>query len=474
MSRPDHAHRPGASSRVMTRVRGTIIVAVMVMTALAAMVAAGLLFRMRAEVTASTAANSRQQAYEAASAGLQRTIAILAASRNDPAVWRDNPAIFQDQLAFRDGDQTWYFSVYAENPLDPLTPRYGVTDEASKININTAGAAALAKLPNMTAPLVDCLMDYRDRDSDTRPEGAEQEYYSRLPVGYMIKNGPLGTLEELLLVKGFTGAIVYGEDYNLNGVLDRNEDDGDDTFPPDNRDGKLDTSLVGSATVCSYEMNVDANGGKRINLNGTTEELGALASAGLPKETVDFVTTYRREGNMFRHSSQLLDMQYDVKTRKNPDGSAIRIKSGVDGGNIGLVMDKFTTMPANGIVPGLVNINTASPAVLACLEGMDEQLATQIADARGALDPQKKMSLGWLVGENVLDSSKFKQVAPFITGRSCQFRIRCVGYAIPSGRYHALEAIVDFAQGTPRVMYVRDISRMGMPVPVEVEKLTVK
>ena len=362
---------------------GTVIVAVLVMTALAAMVAAGLLFRMRAEIAASVAANNRQQCYETALCGLQRTISILRTSANDPTVWRDNPDLFQNQLVFRDGVETWYFSLYAENSLDPLKCRFGATDEASKININTADAATLAKLPNMTSQLVDCLLDYRDRDSDTRAEGAEQDYYSGLKIPYAIKNGPLGTMEELLLIKGFTGPVIYGEDMNLNGMLDKNEDDGDDTFPPDNRDGKLDTGLMGLATVYSYEMNNDSNGQPRININGT--DMGRLASCGLPQATVDFITLYRAEGNVFRHPSMLLDMKYPSRQKKNPDGSPVVLDSGVTAANIDLVMDKLTTIPAGtlgGIVPGLVNVNTASARVLACLGGMDDNLASHIIDAR--------------------------------------------------------------------------------------------
>ena len=34
--------------------------------------------------------------------------------------------------------------------------------------------------------------------------------------------------------------FVRGEDWNLNGRLDPNEDDGDISYPPDNSDGKLD------------------------------------------------------------------------------------------------------------------------------------------------------------------------------------------------------------------------------------------
>ena len=44
--------------------------------------------------------------------------------------------------------------------------------------------------------------------------------------------------EELALVNGATYEVLYGEDANMNGVLDPNEDDGEESAPTDNSDGK--------------------------------------------------------------------------------------------------------------------------------------------------------------------------------------------------------------------------------------------
>jgi DNA uptake protein ComE-like DNA-binding protein len=447
-------------------------VAVLVVTALAAMLAMSLLFQMRAEVAASGALHAREQAYAAAMSGVERAITVLQSSAGNVDAWYDNPDLFLNQLVCTDsrGD-SWYFTLYAPNPADPCAVRNGIMDEASKININTASAATLAKLPNMTPELVDCLMDYRDADDEPRPEGAEQDYYSHLASPYLIKNGMLGTLEELLLVKGFNGSIVYGEDYNLNGVLDKNEDDGDDTFPPDNRDGQLDTGLMGVATTVSYERNVDSSGKARVNLNGT--DVAALGAAGLGATTVQFIEAYRADGNFFRHPGELLGMTYTSKTLKDRNGNPQKLSSGVTADNLAKVLDKLTTSPTGARAPlmGLVNVNTASKAVLSMLPGMDENLAEQIAGARDAVEADKKTSIAWLVSQNVLEPAKFKEVAPYLTARSFQFRVRCVGFGYPSGRFCALEAVVDLAQGTPRTLYLRDLTHLGMPLPVQPDQL---
>ena len=71
--------------------------------------------------------------------------------------------------------------------------------------------------------------DWRDADDVPGLFGAEGEYYSRLEPAYAVKNAPYETMEELLLVRGFTGQLLYGEDYDRNGLLTPNEKDGDET-----------------------------------------------------------------------------------------------------------------------------------------------------------------------------------------------------------------------------------------------------
>jgi DNA uptake protein ComE-like DNA-binding protein len=488
----------------------------MVISVLAAMVAASLLFRMRAEVAAAAAGDKGEQAYVAAMSGVQRAISILQTSAADSDLWYDNPTLFMNQFVCDDGVNRWYFTIYADNPSDRSTVRYGLEDEASKININTANAEALLALPNMTPELVDCLLDYRDTDNNTRPQGAEQDYYSTLPQPYLIKNGPFLTLEELLLVKGFNAQIVYGEDYNMNGLLDQNEDDGDTSFPPDNSDGQLDTGLRGVATTLSYELSTDSSGKRRVLLNGDVQ---GLQSAGLPKQTVDFITAYLAEGNRFRHPSELLNMRYQLKNPPRPtqgpgrggsgqsgsdqgrrgrggsgdSGSGqsgpgsggftgvtpagpqqeVWIESGVTVRELPLVMDKLTTSPA--FAAGLVNVNTAELKVLSGLPGMGEGAGQRIIDARSQLaDPALKSTTAWLFTEGVVDEATFKQVAPRLTARSYQFRLRCIGFGVPCGRFRILEVVVDMARGAPRIVYIREITRLGQPFALNVEQEQVR
>lgn len=59
--------------------------------------------------------------------------------------------------------------------------------------------------PNPT----DAIIDWIDADDEPRPEGAESDYYESLETPYACKNGPLDSIEELLLVVGVTPEIYF-------------------------------------------------------------------------------------------------------------------------------------------------------------------------------------------------------------------------------------------------------------------------
>ena len=78
------------------------------------------------------------------------------------------------------------------------------------------------------ALLAGAILDWADEDSEISPNGAESEVYSLKDPERQCKNGSFETVEELLLVDGAEWDVLYGEDANGNGILDPNEDDGDE------------------------------------------------------------------------------------------------------------------------------------------------------------------------------------------------------------------------------------------------------
>lgn len=128
-------------------------------------------------------------------------------------------------------------------------------------------ASRLLMIPGMTYELADAILDFIDPDDTPRTSGCESEYYTALSPAYPAKNSPLESLDELLLVRGVTSDLLYGEDYNRNGLLDPNENDGDASWPPDNADGALQLGWSAYLTVFSREKNKRWDGTDRININ---------------------------------------------------------------------------------------------------------------------------------------------------------------------------------------------------------------
>jgi len=58
--------------------------------------------------------------------------------------------------------------------------------------------------------LIDCFQDWVDAGDEHHLNGAESDDVFYKERGYDCKNAPLDTVDELLLIKGFTRAIVYG------------------------------------------------------------------------------------------------------------------------------------------------------------------------------------------------------------------------------------------------------------------------
>jgi len=102
-------------------------------------------------------------------------------------------------------------------PLENSTCLVRITDEAGKIDINKASEILLKGLLKSLGVkdedadvIVDSIEDWRDADDFTRLNGAESDYYMSLAVPYEAKNADLESVEELLLVRGVTQELFYG------------------------------------------------------------------------------------------------------------------------------------------------------------------------------------------------------------------------------------------------------------------------
>ncbi|MBI4581257.1 MAG: general secretion pathway protein GspK [Planctomycetes bacterium] len=319
-----------------------ILLVVLAIIAVLALIAASFAYRMEGERLGIEALGDLQQARLAGESAMERVKHLLRDDRTNMDLWYDNPEAFRrvpvwmpDSEGGLGGDESptrkevvpgqpaWRYSVVAYEVVaeDKVVIRYGLTDEAGKLNINFASRGELLRLVKSAdlkelpaEALVDALIDWRDRDDDfNSPAGAESPWYmSRL--GYRAKNRPFDSVEELLMVRYWDGRFLFGEDANRNGYLDENEDDGDEgAFPDDNGDNKLDRGLARLLTTYSWDWDFANDNKPRSNINQLSwndrEKLPKQLQDELSEETIGFLAEAKKRGFKFRSVGELWGLQ---------------------------------------------------------------------------------------------------------------------------------------------------------------------
>ena len=142
--------------------------------------------------------------------------------------------LYRDVQAGQRGDSDSLEDDWAQPippvPIDNASITGCVVDMQGRFNLNNlineqggvqpAHAAQLKRLLrqlNIDETKADAIVDWVDSDIDfTVPDGAEDDYYTGLEVGYRAANAPFVSVSELQLVKGFSSAIEEEtEDYAL-------------------------------------------------------------------------------------------------------------------------------------------------------------------------------------------------------------------------------------------------------------------
>lgn len=531
------------------RRRGLILPVVLFVLLLLGLLGAMFAFRVNADLASTQAVAYRLQTRLAAEAGIDRVKLLLRDFRYDVDRWYHNPEELHRIIVWmEDGDETLWgtndeledatlvyrFSIVADDPADDEDYiRLGITDESSKVNLNTATEAQLMILVRAAVggdeeidpqDIVNAVLDWRDADQTPRGEDGdtgdtgdtEGEYYRTLPKPYRVKNGPFDTVEELLLVKGITGRILYGEDFDRNGLLTPNEDDGDESFPPDNQDNMLNRGLYPYLTVHSLENNVSKDNRPRAYLMGPEETLRTELAAAFPDEPalVDYIVTATRTGGNGGGSSGAGDeggQPGDTNSEGSDDPDAGNQPAGTAGGGDGetnvaqpdggsiqtlasllrnrtvdgrpqaspvtlehlaVLLDRTTTVPGEQQqLLGLINVNTAPRLVLQCIDGLTEEQVDGILEARDRLSAETKETVAWLLTEEVVDLDTFERIAPQITARGQRFTIESLGYADHIGMVTRLEVIVDVVGPIAQTIYYRDLTYLGGHYPIREEDL---
>jgi len=243
--------------------RGSVIVLVIWAVAIAAVLIAAAQILAFRQAAMGREALAKVEARWAARAGIEESLAILEYHTENPDP-SDARQMFKDLTLAATGDLgsgAWEIS-HVEDGVRFLGPQ----DEHAKININTASRAVLLEIANMSPDVADAIVDWRDEDDNAGMMGAEYEFYEGRDLGYEPRNAPFRSIAEVELVAGAFPRFVRGEDQNLNGRLDQNENDGALSEPPDDADGFLDAGWSSVLTARTVGSLIGASGEERLNL----------------------------------------------------------------------------------------------------------------------------------------------------------------------------------------------------------------
>lgn len=437
----------------------------------------------------------------------------------------DNPDRFRGVTVVLDDDpmQQASFTILApaisdEGELGGV--RYGLEDESTRLNLNTLlmaeqqqeGAATqlLMALPGMTEDVADAILDWLDEDDEPRPFGAEIDYYSGLSPPYACKNGPLETVEELLLVRGVTPRLLFGMDINRNGMIDPHEqldrDEAAEVVEGAER------GWSGFLTLYSMENNLRPDGRPRIYLNqNDMQKLYDELSEVFPADWVTFIVAYRQNGPAQSGNNrgqsggnnggddedqgstgasgaldltkpgkaplaQLLDL-IGASTRVTFSGAsqATTLKSpftddiGAMNSYLPQLMENCTINPSPTI-PGRINVNQAPRVILEGIPGISPDVVEQIMSRRtvnvGAENPERRHET-WLLAEGVVTLEEMRLLMPFITGGGDVFRAQVVGYYQSGQAASRAEVVFDATRSPVRLLFWRDISHLGRGYALE-------
>ena len=332
-------------------------------------------------------------------------------------------------------------------PVNPDQVSFGLTDENSKLNINTATLAMLTSLPRITPDFAANIVTWRTNDTSSGGVGPEE--YAMLNPAYAPKQQPFETTDELRLVYASDMDTLLGEDANRNGILDPGETDA-------NRNSQADEGVLEYVTVYSREPNTNPDGTPLINvrtISGTvTTQLNSLFATNF--DSARAAAIMRQLGGNGGNNGG--------NNAGNRSPLAFYLNSGMTADEFGQVASQITTV-TNAFVDGRININTANAAVLYCVPGLSnyvEQLVTYRQS-----NPDKLTSIAWVIDATGLTGTDATtlatQIGNRITTKSYQFMadVAAVG---PFGRgYRRVRFIFDTSEGSPRIIYRRDMTHLG-------------
>jgi type II secretory pathway component PulK len=354
-----------------------------------------------------------------------------------------------------------YFWILSPDPTQDQTLNYGIMDEASKMNINANWAVLpeqLALLPGMTQEIADNIVAWGGVVPD--PAGATTDYYQSLPEPYSAKGAAFETVDELLLIEDMTPQILYGQDLNHNGVLDASEQNSDGGVTLNVGGGTDTRGLLNYVTCYSADSNTTATGSARFNID-------TISPVGTSLSRLQSILSTSIS------SSRATTIINQLTSRLPPPGRPVTWDlgqfysySGMSPQEFGEVFDSLTTgTPGPKPNTGLINVNTASQQVLACLPGLQQGEGNTIVASRESADLS---NIGWFF--KAIDSTEVGLVAPYITDRSYVYSADIVAVSGDGRAFKREKIVVNVTASPAKIVYRKDLTSLGWPLTPDIRQ----
>jgi len=433
---------------------------------------------------------AKVEARWAARAGIEETLAVLEyhTEQPDPS---DSRQMFKDLELVADGQLAsgdWQIR-HVEDGVEIKGPQ----DEHAKLNINNVDRLTLLELSGMTMDVADAIIDWRDTDDNPGMMGAEYDFYVNRGLGYEPRNGPFRSIAELELVAGAFPKYVRGEDQNLNGRLDPNENDGALSEPQDDADGFLDAGWSSALTARSSGSLLGASGEDKLNLKTAapeemqerfgvtleqanalnsfgksasakmemllTQDLATLASGGANTRNANSRTTTGR-GSSGSNNAQL-SQETGGQSGRSSSGApqpgsttGARIQA-LDATQLRKIFQEGTLEAEGQPILGKVNLNTAPPSILRALLPSDPISADAILSLRSA-SSSGLLALSDLRTSNRISPDSLAAIAPYADTQSYVFTVTSRGRSATTGLEVEITAVIDRSTLPARILEYRE------------------
>lgn len=192
------------SIKTISAEKGIALVITLMITAILVAVVTEIVYAVHMHAFMSASFKDGQRAEALAEGGVEvarQAIAVMTSGK-DYSYFKTGDAL--GVLREDDGVLT----IRAEDEQGKFPVNYIVLPNGETDIENYDAYARLLKALGLERGLADTLADWIDVNNEPRPNGAETyDYYATLARPYAAKNGPMGTIDEILLVKGYTPEV---------------------------------------------------------------------------------------------------------------------------------------------------------------------------------------------------------------------------------------------------------------------------